>query len=96
VCDIGVARPDLAAVDHVLVAVALGSGAQGRQVGTGIGLAEALTPSVLAADQPRQEALLDDLGSVTKDPLHEVTEMRSRWCAGVGQLLVEDDVVHAR
>ena len=44
--EVGVARPDLVAGDDVLVAVALGPGAQRREVGAGVGLAEALAPPV--------------------------------------------------
>ena len=54
---VGVAGPDLVAVDHVLVAVARRGGAQRREVGAGLGLAEALAPALAAADQAGQEAL---------------------------------------
>jgi hypothetical protein len=66
--DVGVARPDLVPVDHVLVAVARRGGAQRGQVRPGVGLAEALTPALAAADQAGQEALLDRLAGVRRDP----------------------------
>ena len=90
--DVGVAGPDLVAVDHVLVAVARRGGAQRREVGSGVGLAEALAPALAPADQAGQEALLDRLAAVRRDPLHEVAEARARRRAGGGELLVEDDV----
>src|SRR5262245_4886085 len=52
VCHVGVAGPDLVAVDHVLAAVTRGAGAERREVGAGIGLAEALAPALATADQP--------------------------------------------
>ena len=94
--DVGVAGPDLVPVDHVLVAVALRGGAQRRQVGPGVGLAEALAPALAAADQAGQEALLDRLAAVRRDPLHEVSEARAGRRAGGGELLVEDDVEDRR
>ena len=90
--DVGVAGPDLVSVDHVVVAVARRGGAQRREVGPGIGLAEALAPALAAADQAGQEALLDRLAAVRRDPLHEISEARARRRAGGGELLVEDDV----
>src|SRR4029450_10353100 len=76
----------------VLVAVARRGGAQRGQVGPGIGLAEALAPALATADQAREEALLDRLAAVRRDPLHQVSEARARRSAGGGELLVEDDV----
>ena len=52
------ARPDLRAVDHVLVAIALGAGGEAGQVGPGVGFAEQLTPELVAAQDGRQETLL--------------------------------------
>ena len=66
--DVGVARPDLVAVDDVLVAVERRRGAQRREVGPGVGLAETLAPPVLAVDEPRQEPILDRLAAVMADP----------------------------
>ncbi len=46
----GAGVPHLLAVDHPLVAVAHGAGAQRREVGAGAGLAVELAPDLLAAD----------------------------------------------
>ena len=62
--DVGVAGPDLVTVDHELVAVAHRGRAQRREVGAGVGLAEALAPPVASADQAGQEAILDRLAAV--------------------------------
>ena len=94
--DVGVAGPDLVTVDDVLVAVERGGGAQRREVGAGVGFAEALAPTVTAVDQPGQEAVLDRLAAVVADALDEVAEARLRRGAGAGQLLVDDDFVHRR
>ena len=51
--DVGVAGPDLVPVDDVLVAVAHRARAQRREVGAGVGFAEALAPAVAPADQRR-------------------------------------------
>ena len=93
---VGVARPDLVAVEHVLVAVAVGPRAQGGEVRSRIRLAEPLAPTFPAVHQPRQEPLLDLDASVPEDAEHEVAEPRSRRCSSGGQLLVEDDVVDTR
>src|SRR5262249_13796950 len=58
----------------------------------GVGLAEALAPALAAADQAGQEALLDRLAGVRRDPLDEISEAGARRRAGDGELLVEDDV----
>ena len=55
---LGERRPDLLAVDHPLVAVAHGPGAEGGEVGAGAGLAEELAPDLLAGEQREQVALL--------------------------------------
>ena len=52
---VGVARPHLVAGDDVLVAVPVGTGAQRREVGAGVGLAEALAPAVAPVDDAGQE-----------------------------------------
>ena len=90
-----VARPHLVARDHVLRAVPHGAGAQRRQIGSGVGLAEALTPALAAAHQSGQEAALHVSVPVPQEPLHQVAHARARWRAGCDQLLVEDDLVHA-
>ena len=50
---LGVRRPDLRARHHVVVAVADGPRAQRGQVAAGVGLAEALAPDLLAAQDGR-------------------------------------------
>ena len=50
---VGVAGPHLVAGEHVLVAVAVGPGAQRGEVGAGVGLAEALAPAVAPVDDAR-------------------------------------------
>ena len=93
---VGVARPDLVAVDHVLVAVARRGRAQRREVGAGIGLAEALAPTFAPADQSGKVALLDRVAPVRRDALHEIAEARTRRRARGRDLFVEDDVEHRR
>ena len=51
---VGVARPDLLAVDEEMVAVVFGARRQRRQVGAGVGLRVALAPADLAARDLRQ------------------------------------------
>ena len=51
-------HPDLLAVDDPRVAVELGARAQRREVGPGVGLAEALAPELLGAHDRGEEALL--------------------------------------
>ena len=48
------AGPDLLAVDHPLVSVESGPRRHTRQVAPGVGLAEALTPELLAPEDRRQ------------------------------------------
>ena len=50
--------PDLLAVDDVLVAVGDGRGAQVREVGAGLGLAEALAPVLVGREDAGQPLLL--------------------------------------
>lgn len=54
----GAGNEALAAVQHVFVALAAGTGAQARGVGAGIGLGEAIGSERLAADQAGQPGLL--------------------------------------
>ena len=90
--DVGVAGPDLVTVDHVVVAVACRGRAQRREIGSGVGLAEALAPAFAPADQAGKEALLDRVAPVRRHPLDEISEARTRRRARGGELLVEDDV----
>ena len=48
-------RPDLLAVDHEVVAVAHGAGAQRREIGAGFRLRHALTPDVVGAHHPGEQ-----------------------------------------
>src|SRR4029450_2412209 len=89
---VGVAGPDLVTVDHVLVAVARRRGAQRGQVGPGVGLAEALAPTLAAADQPRQEALLAQLAAGCRNPPYQGSGARGWRRASGSELFVEDDV----
>ena len=94
--DVGVARPDLVPVDHVLVAVARRGRAQRREVGAGVGLAEPLAPALAPADEPGEEAVLDRVAPVGADALHEIAQARPRRRAGSRELLVEDHVEDGR
>ena len=60
-------RPDLLAVDDVVVAVADGARLEAGEVGAGAGLAEALAPGIFAADDPRQRRVLLLLRAVDDD-----------------------------
>ena len=61
------AVPDLRTVDHPLVAVANGAGAQAGQVGAGVGFGVAEREDDLAPGDSRQELLLVLLGAVPHD-----------------------------
>ncbi len=52
-----VARPHLVAGDDEVVTVPIGPGAQRGQVGSGVGLAEPLAPSVAPVDDAGEESL---------------------------------------
>ena len=56
--DVGQCGPDLLAVDHPFVAVALCPGGEGGNVRAGTGLGEQLAPDVLVREQRSQELLL--------------------------------------
>src|SRR5262249_58502590 len=92
----GIARPDLVSVDDEVVAITSRSGAQRREIGAGVGLAEALAPPVTPADDPRKEPVLDLVGSVHGDALHEVAEAGPRRSARRRELLVQDHVEDGR
>ena len=64
---VGAAGEDLGPVDHVLVAVAHGPGAQRRQVGARLGLGVADGEVDVAGQDPGQEVLLLLLGAVAHD-----------------------------
>ena len=61
--DVREGRPDLLAVDDVLVAVALGTGRERREVAAGSGLAEQLAPDLGAVEDPGEVAVLLLLGA---------------------------------
>ena len=93
---VGAGGPDLRAVDHVVVAVADGARLQAGEVGAGAGLAEALAPALLAAQDAGQVALLLLVGAVEQDggagPAQANAAEARR--ARLGQLLVEDELLH--
>src|SRR5581483_5040146 len=60
---VGPRGPDLLAVEHVVIAVAVGPRLQRRQVRAGVGLAEQLAPDLASVQQRRQPALLLLLGA---------------------------------
>ncbi|MNT14879.1 hypothetical protein D3C72_1499000 [compost metagenome] len=62
-----VGDPGLGAVDHVVVAVAHGAGAQGRDVRAGVGLGDGDRPHLLARDRGHQVGLLHRLGALLED-----------------------------
>src|SRR5439155_11960866 len=68
------ARPDLLPRETVAVALALGPGADGGQVGAGAGLAEELTPDLLGREDLRDEAALLRLGAVPHERRADVVD----------------------
>ena len=94
--NIGVAGPDLVAVDDVVLTVAGRFRAQRGQVRTGAGLAEALAPTLCSVDHPGQETALQLRAAVPAQAHHQVTQTGPRRGAGARQLLVDDHVVHRR
>jgi hypothetical protein len=65
--EVGAGRPHLLAVDHPLVAVTLGAGAERGEVGAGPRLAEQLAPDLLTGPQRLQEPPLLLLGAERQD-----------------------------
>src|ERR1700722_11693988 len=94
--DVGVARPDLVAVDDVLAPLAGGGCRQRRQVGTRAGLRETLAPAFGAVDHAGQKPLLQFLACMMSQPDDEVTEAGPRRRTRLRDLLVHDDVVYRR
>ena len=77
------------------VAIEHGAGLQRREVGARAGLAEALAPDRLAANDRRQELLLLILGAVEEDRRTDAVAaevVRRRF--GRGHLLVEHELLH--
>ena len=73
------ARPHLLAVEHELVAVALGARAERSEVGPGVGLAPQLAPDLLAAAHRLEVAGLLRVGAVGDDrrPDHGDADLNS-------------------
>ena len=94
---LGVRGPDLRAGDHVLVAVAHRPGAQRSQVAAGVGLAEALAPHLVAAQDRRQVALLlrgRPLGDDGRSGVQQADEVDADvGRAGPLALLLEDQLL---
>ena len=88
-------RPDLGAVDDEVVVVQLGPAAQPGEVAPGVGLAEALAPDLVGAEDPLQVHLLlgrargSDGGSHVLDAEHR----DAPWCRRAVELGVARDLV---
>src|SRR5712692_6058665 len=74
VCDVGVAGPDLVAVNDILVALAGGRSGQRREIGAGAWLGKSLAPALGAVDHAGQESLLKFLAAVVAKRDDEVSE----------------------
>ncbi|MBA7660921.1 hypothetical protein ES703_68927 [subsurface metagenome] len=93
---LGMAGPYLLPVDYEIIAILYRSGSQRGQVGTGSGLAPALTPQYIPAGDAGQKALLLLLGAVGhqgRSQHADPAEVQAR-SAQVIHLLVEDDALH--
>jgi hypothetical protein len=92
------ARPDLVAVDDVVITVARGHRLERQEIGAGVGLAEALEERGLAAGDARQHLALQTLAAVLNDGVarRPAVGERSKGRAGPGQLLEQDELVHQR
>ena len=93
---IGVAGPDLVPRNDVLVAVADRGRRQRCQVRTRARLTEALTPALGAIDHSGQEPLPQFLIPVMAQADDEIPQTRPRGRSGLGDLLVDDHVIHRR
>ena len=95
----GVRRPHLLPVHDVLVGVPDCSRAQRGEIGSGLGLGEALTPDDVTAGDARQVVAALLLGAVAHDrrpdPV-DVHVLRATGLADRPQLLTEDGVLPAR
>ena len=97
--DGGEARPDLLPVDHPLVALPHGAGAQRRQVGAGLGLAHPDAPRRLAREDLRQELGLlvgAAVGDQRRAHLPVGEPRRGDRGAGLDHLLADDQAVDRR
>ena len=91
---VAVGDEDLAAVDHVVVALAAGAGADGFEVGAGAGLGHGDAGDQLAAGQPGQPALFLFLGAIVQDVVrgngvhgHRAGDFGARQFVGHHQLV---------
>ena len=75
---VGAGGPDLLAVDDEVVAVLLGAGLERGEVGSGVGLGEALTPAALAAGDAADMLALLGLGAVDDERGAELVGLRDR------------------
>ncbi len=94
-------RPDLLPVDNPLIAVEHRLAPQVAEVGAGIGLAVALTPDVVAVDDPGNELLLLLLGApVDQRVAHHLDAEgvvgATRGNPGPGELLGDDHDLEGR
>ena len=88
----GVGGPDLGAVEDVVIAILLGEGLQGGQIGTGARLGIALAPEVFAAENLGQILFLLFLGAAADQAgaTHVQAHGNQRRRLGTDQLLRED------
>ena len=98
--DLAERAPDLLAVEHVVVAVAIGARAQRREVGTGARLGEALAPHLVAAQDPRQVRGLLRVGALFDERRARVQRADEVHAdvrrLGPRRLLVEDQLLGRR
>ena len=91
--------PGLLPVDHEGVAVEDGRRRQRRQVGSGVGLREALAPDVVAAQHAGEQVALLLLGAVLHDRRRDVRQaddVHGPRRSGAVHLLGIDDLLHER
>ena len=95
---VGQRRPDFAAVDYQVVAVAHGAGAQRGQIGAGLRFAVALAPLHFASRHRRQMGafLLFRPVNHQRRPQHPHAEDVAAGGAAVGHFFVEDGRLHRR
>ena len=93
--EVCVGRPDLLAVHDVVIALALGPGAQGREVGARARLGISLAPQFLGGRDLRQEALLLRVAAeLHQDGRHHLdAERRKIGRIGARHLHLEDELL---
>ena len=95
--EVGAGGPDLLAVDHVVVAVAHGAGLEGGEVAAGARLAVEGAPPLLGARDRRDVLSLLLLGAVEHERGSDPGDTHvPNGGAGVGHLLVVDELAHVR